>query len=96
MVLSSLEKLKISFLALFMHYFHIKSYVDVNISFNLGIDIDPVLLVCINWSKVNIQNIVFATIAIIAWVAVIARWVNLNQIFNWPIFHNEFGSGFDN
>ena len=79
-----------------MHNFHIKSYVDVNISFNLGIDIDPVLLVCINWSKVDVQNIVFATIAIIAWiVAVIARWVNFYKIFNKPIIHNEFGSGFD-
>jgi len=67
-----------------MHYFAIKSYVDVHISFNLGIDIDPVLLVCINWSKIDVQNVVFATIAIIAWIAVIARWVNLNQIFNEP------------
>ena len=79
MVLASLKKFKISFPALFMHYLHMKSYVDVNISFNLGIDIDPVLLVCINWSKIDVQNVVFATIAIIAWiVAVIARWVNLN------------------
>ena len=60
-----------------MHDFGIKSYVDVYISFNLGIDIDPILLICINWSKINVQNIVFATIAIIAWIAVIARWVNL-------------------
>ena len=87
MVLSSLEKL-------FMHDFGVKSYIDVHISFNFGIDIDPILLICINWSKVNVQNIVFATIAVIAWIAVIARWVNLiNDLFNEPIFHYIFYLG---
>ena len=79
MVLSSLEKFKISFHALVMHDFGVKSYIDVHISFNFGIDIDPILLICINWSKVNVQNIVFATFAIIARIAVIARWVNLKM-----------------
>ena len=59
--------------------------VDINFIFHIGIDIDPVLFVTVNWNKINIYNVVgFVTIvvavviaigvAIIAWIAFNARW----------------------
>ena len=59
--------------------------VDIDFTFNIGIDIDPVLFVTVNWNKINIYNVVgFVTIvvavvnaigvAIIAWIAFNARW----------------------
>ena len=59
--------------------------VDINFIFNISIYIDPVLLVAVNWNKINIYNVVgFVTIvvavviaigvAIIAWIAFNARW----------------------
>ena len=59
--------------------------VDIDFIFNIGIDIDPVLFVTVNWNKINIYNVVgFVTIvvavviaigvAIIARIAFNTRW----------------------
>ena len=55
--------------------------IDIDFIFNISIDIDPVLLVAVNWNKINIHNIVVAAavvvaivVAVIAWIAFNTRW----------------------
>ena len=61
------------------------TYVDLDFVFDFSVDINPVLLVCIDWSKVDVGNIVGLSIAVVAWVAVIA-WI---AVVAW-LFLNEF------
>merc|ERR1711962_878038 len=35
--------------------------INIDISFNFSIDVNPVLLICIDWGKVNIHNVVIST-----------------------------------
>merc|ERR1719244_2056062 len=35
--------------------------ININIGFNFSVDVNPVLLICIDWSKVNIHNVVIST-----------------------------------
>ena len=51
-----------------------KTYVDLDFVFDFSVDVHPVLLVGIDWSKVNVSNIVGLSIAVVTWIAVIA-WI---------------------
>lgn len=53
----------------------IVSSINVDIGFYFGVDVDPVLLVLVDGSKVYISNVVVALVAVIAWSTIIAWWV---------------------
>merc|ERR1719430_2719141 len=59
----------ISFIVFVFHVFHfftvftmfLSHGVNIDIGFNFSVDVNPVLLVGIDWSKVNIHNVVIGT-----------------------------------
>jgi len=57
-----------------MWFLWLLSCVDLDFVFDFSIDVNPVLLVGIDWSKVNVGNIVGLSIAVVTWIAVIA-WI---------------------
>jgi len=56
-----------------MWFLWLLSFVDLDFVFDFSVDIDPVLLVCVNRSKVYVGNIVGLSIAVVTWIAIIAR-----------------------
>ena len=68
-----------------------ETYVDLDFVFDFSVNVNPVLLVSVDWSKVDVGNIVGLPIAVIAWVAIIALiafvarlFLNEFEIFFWP------------
>ena len=51
----------------------LETYVDLDFVFDFSVDVDPVLLVGVDWSKVDVGNIVCLSIAVVTWIAIIAR-----------------------
>lgn len=52
--------------------------IDIDFIFNISIDIDPVLLVAVNWNKINIHNIVVAAAIVVATVIGVIAWIAFN------------------
>ena len=59
----------------------LETYVDFNFVFDFSVDVDPVLLVGVDWSKVDVGNIVGLAIAVVAWIAIRARVAILARLF---------------
>ena len=59
----------------------LETYVDFNFVFDFSVDVDPVLLIGVDWSKVDIGNIVCLSIAVVAWIAIIARVAIIARLF---------------
>ena len=59
----------------------LETYVDLNFVFDFSVDVDPVLLVGFDWSKVDIGNIVCVSIAVVTWIAIIARVAIIARLF---------------
>jgi len=57
-----------------MWFLWLLSCVDLDFVFDFSVDVNPVLLVSVDWSKVDVGNIVGLSIAVVTWVAVIA-WI---------------------
>jgi len=49
-----------------MWFLWLLSCVDLDFVFDFSVDVDPVLLVGVDWSKVDIGNIVCLSIAVVA------------------------------
>ena len=58
-----------------------ETYVDLDFVFDFSVDIDPVLLVGVDWSKVDVGNIVGLAIAVVARIAIIARVAIIARLF---------------
>jgi len=64
-----------------MWFLWLLSCVDFDFVFDFSVDVDPVLLVGVDWSKVDIGNIVCLSIAVVAWIAIIARVAIIARLF---------------
>lgn len=58
------------------------SCIDFYFIFNFSVYINPILLVCVDRSKINVGNIVGFSITVIAWIAIIA-WVAIIARLFW-------------
>jgi len=65
-----------------MWFLWLLSCIDFDFVFNFCVHIDPVLLIGIDWSKVDVGDIVGFAITIIAWVAFIA-WLLWSVVMFW-------------
>lgn len=64
-----------------MWFLWLLSCVDFNFVFDFSVDVDPVLLVCVDWSKVDVGNIVSLSITVVTWIAIIARVAIIARLF---------------
>jgi len=64
-----------------MWFLWLLSCVDVDFVFDFSVDVDPVLLVGVDWSKVDVGNIVGLSIAVVTWIAIIARVAIIARLF---------------
>lgn len=64
-----------------MWFLWLLSCVDLDFVFDFSVNVNPVLLVSVDWSKVDAGNIVGLPIAVIAWVAIIALIAFVARLF---------------
>jgi len=64
-----------------MWFLWLLSCVDLYFVFDFSVDVDPVLLVGVDWSKVDVGNIVCLSIAVVTWIAIIARVAIIARLF---------------
>jgi len=64
-----------------MWFLWLLSCVDLDFVFDFSVDVDPVLLVGVDWSKVDVGNIVCLSIAVVTWIAIIARVAIIARLF---------------
>jgi len=64
-----------------MWFLWLLSCVDLDFVFDFSVDVDPVLLVGVDWSKVDIGNIVCLSIAVVTWIAIKARVAIIARLF---------------
>jgi len=57
------------------------SCVDLDFIFDFSVDVNPVLLVGVYWSKVDVGNIVGLSIAVVTWIAIITRVAIIARLF---------------